>query len=1217
MLILFSGLMLAGLILGQAGNSATDDYHYARRLFDEGYYDLAAEQLKRLLRDHPGMLDADEAQFLLGESYLKAGNPQQARAAFLKVAIVFPESPRAPESLLKVGFAYEQLGQLDKAAQAYARIEGFYPQSQAASTGLQNAMRLFSSTGDLSQAEAVADKLIDKYPLADAADFARFSKALWIRELGQEERSLLLFQRLASRTENDSLASAAWVQAGSILENLREYNSAIAAYQAAMQISSNEYISGTAKISLANLMVLLGRSDEAIVLLKPLLDSDNSEQANLASMLTGDAFFRKGDFSEAYRCYIKPGGIIPSSMIKAGWAAEKMQDAGAALEHYLTAANDSSPSASSARLRAAWLSKSAGKYQAAFDLFYDVLLDTCFADSLGFINLELAKLIDMHPLKTEISINDIYEDLIWKTGTSPFEDEIFYLACKASGRTGQHRETIALYEKLITKYPASEFADSARIAIRWLKANKIQSSDLMSRMAELSSMSSASVNPVDWAIIWGDFYLYEFKDLVKAIDQYDKVLGGVLATTDQQKHALYHSGYAYLRLYETALVEGDSVSIEMYGDSTRSRIRELDHFTAGFDTTKNLKLSALVTEIRAAAGDLMRLPGLIDSVQSVYDRYLPENIPPELAVEFLEAGLVTSLIDSSNYKRWLAIADKALEQARDDNLTACLQYDIVQILQLAELPDSALHAAERIIETQKPTAGTAKAEWWLINNPLVQPAERLKRLDEFKSKYHYLPDPEISADLTASLLREADRVLESMDFVRIAKRMASWSVPELDILSLPGDAELYDLGNACLSAGNLERSELEYRTLINVSPAGNFTAGALLGLVRIKIITANHQEALAWLTTLDSRFPYSKEADEADHLRPWVEFSVGDFNQARQGFIGLTKTDSDADSAFYHAQMAVVCLYRLNQLDDARSSAKQLYREFDDRDDIDDAKALFYLEKGKSLDRQRKHEDARKQYSVILKKYMTTPSADAADYAQGLSFVTQGSLEEGISQLARFIENHPRSDLIPKAKLSLGLSLINLEKFNEAMSTLRQTWSDSSCIGVWHDVFIALDQIYRDMNFWDAAISLTREYLQRYPDAPDALDRNMDVGQFYLQMAQWDEAIRYYKPLLVKADAEREAEIQYYIGEAYMNRGDYQTAILEFLKVPTLGRKTKLDWGVTALYQVGIGYEKLGNPEGAARMYRRIIRETGATSNYGRAAQKRLAALNLPDKSGE
>ena len=177
----------------QTSEPGQDEYLYARKLFDEKYYDLAAKQLERVLRDYPSISNADEAQYLLGEAYLKTDDFEHARAAFLRLAITYPKSPRAPESMFKVGVALEKAGQPANAAEAYARVQGFYPSNMYAPEGLKRAANIYLSIGDTLQAEFKMELMLEKYPNAEAADATRLYKALILvgrgdRELGRQQQ---------------------------------------------------------------------------------------------------------------------------------------------------------------------------------------------------------------------------------------------------------------------------------------------------------------------------------------------------------------------------------------------------------------------------------------------------------------------------------------------------------------------------------------------------------------------------------------------------------------------------------------------------------------------------------------------------------------------------------------------------------------------------------------------------------------------------------------------------------------------------------------------------------------------------------------------------------------------------------------------------------------------------------------------------------------------
>ncbi len=100
--------------------------------------------------------------------------------------------------------------------------------------------------------------------------------------------------------------------------------------------------------------------------------------------------------------------------------------------------------------------------------------------------------------------------------------------------------------------------------------------------------------------------------------------------------------------------------------------------------------------------------------------------------------------------------------------------------------------------------------------------------------------------------------------------------------------------------------------------------------------------------------------------------------------------------------------------------------------------------------------------------------------------------------------------------------------------------------------------------------------------------------------------------LLDQAGSDLEGEIRYYIAEANFNKGDYQQAILDFLKVPYLvTKKGKIDWTANSLYMSGQSYEKMGRFDQALTMYQQIVERTGIDETFKTAARKEIDRVRL------
>jgi tetratricopeptide (TPR) repeat protein len=155
-----------------------------------------------------------------------------------------------------------------------------------------------------------------------------------------------------------------------------------------------------------------------------------------------------------------------------------------------------------------------------------------------------------------------------------------------------------------------------------------------------------------------------------------------------------------------------------------------------------------------------------------------------------------------------------------------------------------------------------------------------------------------------------------------------------------------------------------------------------------------------------------------------------------------------------------------------------------------------------------------------------------------------------------------------------------------------------------------LIKAYTFVNFWDAALALSREYIDAYPHADDVIDKKILIGRAYVSLNQVDRAVEFLKETRLIADSEREPEIQFYIGDAYYRSGQYENAVAEFVKIPLLSRKTKLQWEASALYYAGQSYEKMGRLDEAARMYQEIVKRPGIDLVLKKEAQKRITQIS-------
>jgi tol-pal system protein YbgF len=119
------------------GTSPTKAWDQAYGDYAAGLYDLAVDGFTAFIRDFPKHDQADDAQFLIGRSYLQDAKNDKAVEAFDKVIRTYPMSNSIPDSYYLKGVALRNLRQLDRAREAWDTVIKNYPDSAAASLAKQ------------------------------------------------------------------------------------------------------------------------------------------------------------------------------------------------------------------------------------------------------------------------------------------------------------------------------------------------------------------------------------------------------------------------------------------------------------------------------------------------------------------------------------------------------------------------------------------------------------------------------------------------------------------------------------------------------------------------------------------------------------------------------------------------------------------------------------------------------------------------------------------------------------------------------------------------------------------------------------------------------------------------------------------------------------------------------------------------------------------------
>jgi len=107
------------------------EYDAAFDLMKQGLYDRAVKAFRAFLAKYPDSGLADNAQYWIAEGNYVLRNYKLALEEFTKV-VNAPQSPKAPDALLKIGYVHYELGAYDKARKTLGEVQERYPGTSVA-----------------------------------------------------------------------------------------------------------------------------------------------------------------------------------------------------------------------------------------------------------------------------------------------------------------------------------------------------------------------------------------------------------------------------------------------------------------------------------------------------------------------------------------------------------------------------------------------------------------------------------------------------------------------------------------------------------------------------------------------------------------------------------------------------------------------------------------------------------------------------------------------------------------------------------------------------------------------------------------------------------------------------------------------------------------------------------------------------------------------------
>ncbi len=1182
------------------------DFKLALNLYNDGLYDLAAEQLRQFIAAYPATDQGIEARFYLGLTQLKLKQYDEARLTFQTFALTYQANPRAAEAWWNVGESYAAVDNNREAALAFERVKVFHPKSKLAPDALVRAGTSFRKAGERDNARRVLRSVLQEYGGSTAALTARTQLGQLYFEEGNLDQA---FQELRRVVEGDpspeARAQALLVMAG-INQATGRIDLATSQYQ---EIASKYKSTGAlhgAEVNLGKLQAEAGDYKAAEENFKRAL----GRKGPVDTVLARDAFLGLADvyaaqklYSQAveqYERFLKTYPADPAlheALWKASRAAARAKDFKRSndLARQLVAGDGPDLLKRRAHIQLALNAQDQRTFAQAVRLYGDFVERYPDDPATPDVMYRAGTLLE-NEQRDPASASVMFELLVARHSGAAIADNALFAAARARESQKDYGRALHLYKELARQYPASDLRPDAERRIAAIETFEAKDKDSgLEKLALLLGDVVAERDRSSLAYRLGEIYYRDLKNYEAAAAQFTTA-----ATANppgpQALDAMYYRSVSYEYLSEK---------------SPQYRAQAIESYTAYLQHSSGSPASPEGARRDDAAYALFKLSATsLPESRSAYAAtmvMMPNTSHRDQML--LRLGNLQSQSDSIDGA--LATSTEILTSYPKSTVREEATYRLFELATARGSADSAFAAGRKYLEDypQGPRAAAVLARLGELSMKRGDPASAADFYRSLVSDFSYASVATGAEAKLADALLAAGRPGESQAlYSQLVDRARN------DVLGSgepPADL-LVGLGQSLFQSGNAPAAKKVLFEAVSGRASGPAAGQAYATLAAIYKSEGSAEIAAAYFREATKAAPQAEaHRDIADML-----FDAGEYPEAASQYTRLARSAATPAEKQYCESRIILAALRSGDIKRADNLIPPFRKAYDDtRDDL----ASFELERGNGYYRQEDYPQAIKRFENVVDDYSNSASEPLALYWWGKSLEVTGKPAEAVEHYLRILKEFPSSPAAPRARLALGNLAYSAERWDEAIKQYRHLVDEPNTDPeLLRAAMSNLIETYETASLNDAALSLTRRYLDRFPNAEDTFNKRIKIGILYERLGYYDQSVLHLQELLNEAGSDLEGEIRYYIGEAQYAKGDYQQAILEFLKVPYLvTKKGKVDWTATALYMSGQSYERMGKHEQALTMYQQIIDRSGIDPTFKAAAQKEIDRVKSVLKKGD
>ena len=1015
-----AGLALLLLVAAVArADQAEDQFNFATGLFIGADYEMAVAEYETFLKNHPQHKLAGDAQWHLGESFMRLEEYEKAIApleSYLKRKETDPA--RRAAARFRLGKAYAEQERPKEAARHYADFVNEFPDHKLAPAARYWAGECALRAGDAREAAVAFEGSLNKDKGGRYEPYSLYGLGSAQYELKQYEAAAKSFNRVVDAFGQEEFAADAALKAAQCYEALERPDDALKAYERALR-EFPQKLSFESQLGRAWVLYRTGDLAKAADLFAAAArQSPDHAQADVARFNAGSTLYNLGQHERALAFFDglagKEGRYGAASLYWKGMCLlrlDKPQEALAPLREAADQVGEYGARARFATAEALGDTGDSAKAQEAYEAVANAFPDDELADDAlhaaaatalgrGAAKEALAlarRLAERHPDsplrgKTEFIVAEalfkqgefaraaqVFQGLQGKAVEGVPEGSVLYKLAWCAYRQGRLEEAAKIFARVAADHGKGPLAGESLYMAgklladlgRYDEAKKLYLQCMQQHPASPAARSAA------YAAALADFGMKEWDRAAAGF----KVFLAKYPEGELRGEARFYLAEALLALdavdeariaYQAVVQqhpEGAQVADALFGAAWCLALKgEHDRAAAAFeDVAGRFRDSPVAARALYRAGHSRMETGAAGRARELFEKALKATGAEKVAAD-ATYGVAASFLREEQYDRavqgYMAFLQKFPESPRWANAL----YDMAWACKGKGDETAAADYFQRVVKE----AGDGRLK-----------ADALFRLAEAR---YAAEDHDEAARLYAEITR--------MDGV--------------DLL----DKVYYKLGWSHEKGGRWQEALAAYSVVVKDHGTSELAADAALRSARMLQQLDRHQEAAAALAELLERKglagPLAARArfDRAESLR-----SLEQWGEALRLYKALARPDSGFEPKYLAHYGAGVCAVQVGAKEDARGAFARVI-------ELTEAEtaARAQLALGRMLEAEEKFPEAAREYLKVSILYGYPKWKAEGLLCAGRAFVGAGQNDRAKRYLKQLMEEYPDSEAAPQAE---------------------------------------------------------------------------------------------------------------------------------------------------------------------------------------------------------